>query len=104
MSLLFFHFIYQKILQPFFSRFLHFLHLQGVCLGSRGFCPGALSGVFLSGRFCPGCFLSVPLLLECIRFNNKLNITSNFRIQECDVTCSWTPPLSQTVTSSRSPP
>src|SRR6218665_3697649 len=25
-----------------------------------GFCPGGLSGGLLSGRFCPGWFLSVP--------------------------------------------
>ena len=81
-----------------------------VCLSSRG---------FLSGEFCPGffvckvlfgVFLSVTLLSEYIRYNRKLNITFNFRfhmykkIQKCDVTCSWTPPLSQTVTPTRTPP
>src|SRR6218665_2501409 len=53
------------------------MSLQGVCLCSRGF----LSGVFLSGRSCPGWFLSVPFLSEYmyIRYNMKLNITFNFR-------------------------
>ena len=45
---------------------------------SRGFCAGVLSGGLLSGRFCPGWFLSVPLLSEYICYNRKLNITLNF--------------------------
>jgi len=76
-----------------------------------GFCPGVLSGGLLSWRFCPGWFLSVPLLSECICYNRKLNITLNFmfhmqdkKIYKRDVTCSWPPsPLSQTVTLSRTP-
>src|SRR6218665_1133603 len=45
-----------------------------------------------------------------ICYNRKLNITLNFRFHmyeiflKCDVTCPWTPPLSQTVTPSRTPP
>src|SRR6218665_1519798 len=70
-----------------------------------------LSGGLLSGRFCPGWFLSVPLLSECICYNRKLNITLNFmfhmqdkKIYKHDVTCSCPPaPLSQTVTHSRTP-
>src|SRR6218665_1696038 len=41
-----------------------------------GFCPG-----FLSGWFCLGWFLSVPLLSAHIRYTRKLNITFNFRFQ-----------------------
>src|SRR6218665_2408308 len=36
-------------------------------------------GGFLSGRFCPGWFLPVPLLSEYSCYNRKLNITLNFR-------------------------
>ena len=46
----------------------------------RGVCPE----VFLSGRFCSGCFLSIPLLSTYIRFNKKLNITFNFRFHMYD--------------------
>src|SRR6218665_2748526 len=42
------------------------------------FCPRVLSRGLLSGRFCPGLFLSVPLLSEYICYNRKLNITLNF--------------------------
>src|SRR6218665_3266231 len=58
---------------------LIYMSLQGVCVSSRGFLFGGLSGGFLSERFCPGWFLSVPLLSEYIRYNRKLNITFNFR-------------------------
>jgi len=78
------------------------MSLQGVCLSS--WC-------FLSGRFCPGWFLSVPLLSEYIRYNRKLNITVNFRFhmyttkfQKCDVTCSWTPPLCHKLSHLLGPP
>src|SRR6218665_3573554 len=61
-------------------------------------------GVFvrglLSGRFCPGWFLSVPVLSEYICYIRKLNITLNFlfrmydkKIYKCDVTCFLPPPL-----------
>src|SRR6218665_688098 len=76
---------------------------RGVCLSSRRF----LTGVFLSGRFCPGLFLSIPLLSEYIHYTRKLNITFNFRFPmyemffKCEITCSWT--LSS-VTPSRTPP
>jgi len=56
-----------------------YMSLQGVCLSS-GVCPE----VFLSGRFCSGCFLSIPLLSTYIRFNKKLNITFNFRFHMYD--------------------
>src|SRR6218665_232900 len=89
-----------------------YISLQGVCVSSQGFLFGGLSGVFLSGRFRPGWFLSVPLLSEHIHYNRKLNITFNFRFHMYEIlfkcvtshalgplTCSWTPhPLSQTVT------
>src|SRR6218665_2620400 len=71
-----------------------YMSLQGVCVSSRGL----LFWGFLSGRFRPGWFLSVPLLSEYIHYNRKLNITFNFRFHmyeifclKCDVTCSWTP-------------
>ena len=35
-------------------------------------------GLFMSGRFCPGWFLSVPVLSEYISYIRKLNITLNF--------------------------
>src|SRR6218665_1885696 len=44
-----------------------------------GFVRSFLSGSLLSGRFCPGWFLSVPLLSEYICYNRKLNISLNFR-------------------------
>src|SRR6218665_1039527 len=85
------------------------MSLEGVCLSSRGLCPGFVWG-FLSGRFCPGWGLSVPLLAEYIRCNRKLSITFNFRFQVYEnVFKSVTshalllPPLSQTVTPSRTP-
>ena len=61
------------------------------CFG--GFCPGVLSGGLLSRRFCPGWFLSVPVLSEYICYNRKLNTTLIFmfciyhKIYKCDVTC-----------------
>ena len=72
---------------------------MGVCLSSQGFCPVGFVRGFLSGRFCPGWFLCVPLLSEFIHYNRKLNITFNFRFHmfefflKCDATCSWTTPL-----------
>ena len=38
----------------------------------------------MSGRFCPGWFLSVPLLSEYICYNRKLNITLNFMFHVYD--------------------
>src|SRR6218665_2049663 len=59
----------------------------------RGFC-------LLSGRFCPGWFLPVPVLSEYICYVRKLNITLNFmfrmydkKMYKCDVTCSLPPPV-----------
>src|SRR6218665_1189170 len=69
--------------------------LYKFCLNcSWGGCPGVLSEGLLSGRFCPGWILFVPLLSEYICFNRKLNITLNFmfhmydkKMYKCDVTC-----------------
>src|SRR6218665_948468 len=47
-------------------------------------CSGVLSGGLLSGRFCPGWFLSVPLLSEYICYDRKLNITLNFMFHMYD--------------------
>src|SRR6218665_3880584 len=82
--------------------FSSMMSLQGVCLSSRRFCPGVLSGGFCPGfvclegfvryRFCPS-----PILSEYICYNRKLNIIFNSRFhmyeksEKCDVTCSWTP-------------
>src|SRR6218665_1589999 len=83
--------------------------LYKCCLNcSRGFLSGVLSGGLLSGRFCPGWFLSVPVLSEYICYNRKLNITLNsmFRMydKKCiSVTSHALYPLSQTVTPSRTP-
>src|SRR6218665_1899286 len=43
-----------------------------------------LSEGLLSGRFCPGWFLSVPVLLEYISCIRKLNITLNFMFRMYD--------------------
>src|SRR6218665_1134221 len=49
------------------------------------FCPGVLSeGLFMSGRFCPGWILSVPVLSEYICYIRKLNITLNFMFRMYD--------------------
>src|SRR6218665_203685 len=48
-----------------------------VCLSSL--CLGSFVPDFLSGWFCSGRFLYVPLLSEYIRYNRKLNITFHFR-------------------------
>ena len=62
------------------------------------FVRGVLSVGLLSGRFCPGWFLSVPVLSEYICYIRKLNITLNFMFRvydkkyKCDVTCSLPPP------------
>src|SRR6218665_1947943 len=60
---------------------------------SRGFCPGGLSGGLLSGRFCPGWFLSIPpsvtrhLLQEKVKLHYKFHETSHKHISNnfsCD--------------------
>src|SRR6218665_3627243 len=74
---------------------------NSVSIVRGGFCPGVVSGgLFMSGRFCPGWFLSVPVLSEYICYIIKLNITLNFvfrmydkKIYKCDVTCSLPRPL-----------
>src|SRR6218665_808456 len=43
-----------------------------------------LSGGLLSGRFCPGWLLSVPVLSEYICYIRKLNITLNFMFRMYD--------------------
>src|SRR6218665_3034423 len=48
------------------------------------FVRGVLSGSLLSGRFCPGWFLSVPVLSEYICYIRKLNITLNFMFRMYD--------------------
>src|SRR6218665_3875445 len=48
-----------------------------LCLSSRRFLTGGFVRGFLSGRFCLGWFLFVPLLSEYIHYNRKLNITFN---------------------------
>src|SRR6218665_179507 len=59
---------------------------------------GSLSGGLLSGRFCAGLLLSVPVLSKYICYNRKFNITLNCMlckfdktIYKCDVTCSLPP-------------
>src|SRR6218665_3580047 len=75
-----------------------------------GFYPGSLSGGLLSGKFCLGWFLSVPVLSEYICYHRKLNITFNFVFRMYDkkfisvTSRAFYPlPLSQTVTPSRTP-
>src|SRR6218665_3515227 len=48
---------------------------------SLGFCPGGLSRGLLSGRFCPGRFLSMS---EYICYHRKLKITLNFMFHMYD--------------------
>jgi len=69
-----------------------------------------LSGGVLSGRFCLGWLLSVPVLSEYICYIRKLNITLNFMFRMYDkkfisvTSHALSPlPLSQTVTPSRTP-
>src|SRR6218665_1653591 len=45
---------------------------------------GVLSGGLLSGRFCLGWFLSVPVLSEYICYIRKFNITLNFMFRMYD--------------------
>src|SRR6218665_887244 len=56
-----------------------YMSLQGVCVSSRGFLFGGLSGVFFLKGFVRGCLFPSPFLSEYIRYNRKLNITFNFR-------------------------
>src|SRR6218665_2753651 len=56
-----------------------YMSLQGVCVSSRGFLFGGLSGFFCLEGFVRGGFCSSPLLSEYIHYNRKLNITFNFR-------------------------
>src|SRR6218665_3641801 len=80
---------------------------RGVCLSLQRFLTGVLHGFFV-WKVLSGVFVH-PLLSEYIHYNRKLNITFNVRFHmyefflKCDVTCSWTPPVSQTVTPSRTP-
>src|SRR6218665_1232284 len=69
-----------------------------------------LSGGLLSGRFCLGWFLSVPVLSEYFCYIRKLNITLNFMFRMYDknsisvTSHAFYPlPLPQTVTPSRTP-
>src|SRR6218665_2239329 len=75
-----------------------YMSLQGVCVSSRGFLFGGLSGVFCLEGFVRGGFCPSPVLSEYIHYNRKLNSTFNFSFHmyefflKCDVTCSWPPP------------
>jgi len=86
------------------------LFTEGFVLVRRGFVLGVLSGVFCLEGFVRGDFCRSPFCNNIyICYNRKLNITFNFRFHmyefflKCDVTCSWTLPLSHTVTPSRTP-
>src|SRR6218665_1055997 len=48
---------------------------NSVSIVRGSFCPGVLSEGLLSGRFCLGWFLSVPVLSEYICYIRKFNIT-----------------------------
>ena len=80
-----------------------------VCLSSRGSCLGVLSGGFCLEGFVRGGFCPFPLLPEYIRCNRKLNITFNYRFHRYEnnlksvMSHALGPPLSQTVTPSRTP-
>src|SRR6218665_1995048 len=53
-------------------------------LSTGVFVPGVLSEGLLSGRFCPGWFLSVHVLSEYICYIRKFNITLNFMFRMYD--------------------
>src|SRR6218665_1831383 len=71
---------------------------NSISIVREGFCPG----------FCPGWFLSVPLVSQYICYSRKLNITLNFMFHMYDRNCIsvtshalYPLHLSQTVTHSR---
>src|SRR6218665_1948554 len=59
-----------------------------------GLCPGLLSRGLLSGRFCPGWFLSIPssvrihLLQQKVKNHFKFHVSYDKKIYKRDVTCS----------------
>ena len=66
--------------------------------------------VFLSERFCPGWRLSVPSSVRIHPLQQKAKTSLSILgfvcmkfFLKCDVTCTWTLPLLQTVTPSRTP-
>src|SRR6218665_1133439 len=73
---------------------------NSISIVREGFCPGVLSGLV---------FVRSPLLSQYICYNRKLNITLNFMFHMYDKICisvtshTLPPPLSQTVTPSRTP-
>src|SRR6218665_4179713 len=64
---------------------IHTCLYRGFVLVRRGFCSGGLSGGFLSGRFRPGWFLSVPPSVRIHPLHRKLNITLNFRFHMYEI-------------------
>src|SRR6218665_2427137 len=64
-----------------------YMFLQGVCVSSRGFLFGGLSGVFCLEGFVRGGFCPSSLLSEYIHYNKKLNITFNFRFHMYEICC-----------------
>jgi len=92
----------------FSSTCTHTCLYRGVCLSSQKFWPGGLSGFFAWKVLSGVVFVHTPFCQNTsIHYNRKLHITFNFRFHmyefflKCDITCSWTPPLSQAVTPSR---
>src|SRR6218665_1045322 len=88
--------------------------LVGLVQKSRTKVPCTNSISIVRGGFCPGGFVRVgfvrsPLLSQYICYNRKLNITLNFMFHMYDKICisvtshARPPPLSQTVTPSRTP-
>src|SRR6218665_2209269 len=88
-----------------------YMSLQGVCVSSRGFLFGGLSGVFCLEGFVRGDFCPSTLLSENIHYNRKPNITFNFRFHMYEIFLKSVMshalgpplPLSQTVTPYRTP-
>ena len=74
-----------------------------------GSCLGVLSGVFCLEGFVRGCFCPSPfcqntsVTTESHTSLSILGFVCMKKFERCDVTCSWTLPLSQTVTPSRTP-
>src|SRR6218665_1140602 len=90
--------------------YIHYVFTEGFVSVRRGLCMGVCLGIFV-WKVLSGVVLSVPLLLEYIRYNRKLNIIFNFRFHMYEKNFKSVTshalgplPLSQTVTPSRTPP
>src|SRR6218665_3305577 len=85
------------------------MSLQGVCVSSQVFLSEGFVWGFFVWKVLSGVDFVRPLLSEHIRYNRKLNITFNFWFHMYEFFLNvmshalGPPPLSQTVTPSRTP-